>query len=54
VVDGQLYVIGGRSLAPDGGIVEVSGAIPGVEVYAPGKDVGPMARATLCAKSRLE
>jgi len=35
VVDGKLYVIGGRSLAPDGGIVEVDGAIPGLEVYTP-------------------
>lgn len=34
-VDGKLYVIGGRSLAPDGGIVEVDGAIPGIEVYTP-------------------
>ncbi len=34
-VNGKLYVIGGRSLAPDGGIVEVHGAIPGLEVYTP-------------------
>jgi N-acetylneuraminic acid mutarotase len=35
VVDGKLYVVGGRSLAPDGGIVEVDGAIPGIDVYLP-------------------
>jgi hypothetical protein len=35
IVNGKMYVIGGRSLAPDGGIVEVDGAIPGIEIYAP-------------------
>jgi len=35
IVNGKLYIIGGRSLAPDGGIVEVDGAIPAIEVYTP-------------------
>jgi N-acetylneuraminic acid mutarotase len=35
VVNGKLYVIGGRSLAPDGGIVEMDGTIPGIEIYTP-------------------
>jgi N-acetylneuraminic acid mutarotase len=34
VVDGKVYVVGGRSLAPDGG-TEVSWTHPGVEVYTP-------------------
>lgn len=35
VVDGKLYIVGGRSLAPEGAIVEVDGAIPELQVYAP-------------------
>ncbi len=36
VVNGTLYAIGGRSPAPDGGILEVRGAYPGPEDYTPG------------------
>jgi N-acetylneuraminic acid mutarotase len=35
VVAGRLYVIGGRSSAPEGGILEVDGALPGIEAYTP-------------------
>jgi N-acetylneuraminic acid mutarotase len=35
VVDGRLYLVGGRAPAPEGGILEVDGAIPGVEAYTP-------------------
>jgi hypothetical protein len=31
----RLYLLGGRSLAPEGHVVEVDGAIPGLEVYPP-------------------
>lgn len=43
-VSGRLYLIGGRSLAPKGGIVEVEGAIPDVEVYSPRGDLGSTLR----------
>jgi N-acetylneuraminic acid mutarotase len=35
VVNGRMFVIGGRSLAPEGEILEVMGAFPGLEIYAP-------------------
>jgi N-acetylneuraminic acid mutarotase len=35
IVDGRIYVFGGRAPAPDGGILESSGALPGIEVYTP-------------------
>jgi N-acetylneuraminic acid mutarotase len=35
VVNGKVYVIGGRSVAPHGGILEVDGTFPGIEVYPP-------------------
>ena len=35
VVNGKFYVIGGRSVAPDGGILELNGTFPGIEVYTP-------------------
>jgi len=35
VLNGILYVVGGRSLAPDGGILEVDGTFPELEVYTP-------------------
>ena len=35
IVDGRIYVFGGRAPAPDGGILESSGALPGLEVYTP-------------------
>lgn len=37
VVNRRIYVFGGRAPAPDGGILEVSGAVPGIEVYPPGR-----------------
>ena len=35
VLSGTLYVIGGRSLPPGGGILEKDGAIPTLQVYIP-------------------
>lgn len=34
-VDSRLFVIGGRGPAQDGGILEVDGALPGMEIYTP-------------------
>ena len=35
VVNGKVYVAGGRSLAPDGGILGAKPTFPGIEVYTP-------------------
>jgi N-acetylneuraminic acid mutarotase len=35
VVDGKLYIIGGRGPAPEGGVLEVDGVIPAIEIYTP-------------------
>lgn len=35
LVNGALHVIGGRSAPPAGGVLEVDGPIPGLEIYAP-------------------